>query len=159
MSPEATAAYGVEEREPPVAALVLVDELKRVSETRVDIAAERRAIDEDRRGLEKLHAELAEARAALKVEAARLEELIESTQQGPAREKAAESRAQVAKAMRGMQPKKLATLITKLDRPVAIDLLRQMKPKEAVMLLEQLPPEVAAGYAAELLAAQSGGTK
>ena len=61
--------------------------------------------------------------------------------------------------MQKMQPKKLATLLVKLERPVAIDLLRQMKPKEAVALLEQLPPEQAAEFAAQLLAARGGGKK
>ena len=159
ISARAMKAFGDTEREPPVAALLLIDELKRINETKVDISAERKAIADDRRGLLKLQAEIAEARASLKVESARLQEILDNTESGPEREKAAESRAQVAKAMQKMQPKKLATLLVKLERPVAIDLLRQMKPKEAVALLEQLPPEQAAEFAAQLLAARGGGKK
>lgn len=159
VSSRALRAFGEPEREPPVAALLLIDELKRINETKIDISAERKAIAEDRRGLLKLQAEIAEARTSLKVESARLQEIIDNTETGPEREKAAESRAQMAKAMQKMPPKKLATLLVKLERSVAIELLRQMKPKEAVALLEQLPPEQAAEFAAQLLAARGGGKK
>ena len=59
----------------------------------------------------------------------------------------------LAKTLKGMKPDQAAALVARLDRPLAIDLLRRMRPGDAAVVLEKVKPELAA----ELFSMMAGG--
>lgn len=148
--------------EPPMPARSLLDALENVAADRRRINVERKALEEERRSFERLKAELDESKAALLAEMERLNEIIELMDRkrrkddeeadAEAAKKRLADRAKFIKAMRGMKTDKLATMVSKLDREMAVDLLKQMKPVDAVTVLEKMEPALAAVLAKSLLA-------
>jgi flagellar motility protein MotE (MotC chaperone) len=124
----------------------------------------------DKARLEQLVTEIAQAREALKQETARLEALIKQrgSCEGEARSLPAESSPAVAaaalaakdmareqlesvsKAMKGMKPEQAAAVLSRLDRRLAAEVLRRMRPADAGGVMGFLKPELAAELATEI---------
>ena len=125
--------------------------------------ASRQRNEEERARLEKLAKEIAEARAALRAETERLEALTRkgaerprpatrpapadgATPTGPARS----PYDGLAKTVKGMRPERAAEVVARLDRPLAVELLRQIRPADVAAILEKLKPEAAADLLARM---------
>jgi flagellar motility protein MotE (MotC chaperone) len=124
----------------------------------------------DRVRLEQLASEVAHAREALRQETARLEALVKQvgtcggeTRSSPsesdpaaaaaaaaARDAAREQLDSVSKTLKGMKPEQAAAVVSLLDRRLASEVLRRMRPADAGALMGYLKPEVAAGLATEI---------
>jgi len=146
---------------PALSASALRDELRASSHKRQEELA---ALARERARLEKLAADIAGARTALREETARLDERVKkaSTEKPAARGGAGtaptsrngdKEAAALAKTLKGMKPDQAAALVARLDRPLAIDLLRRMRPGDLAVVLEKLKPELAA----ELFSMMAGG--
>jgi flagellar motility protein MotE (MotC chaperone) len=153
---------------PSLTARALVDELAASAKRRRDDLA---ALAKERARLEKLQADIASARAALREESARLEAQAKQAEAARAEEaKRAATQAQkpaarpppkpgekgptdaIAKALKGMKSEPAAALVTRLDRPLAVELLRRMRPADAGALLEKMKPDTAAEMVSALAA-------
>jgi flagellar motility protein MotE (MotC chaperone) len=154
---------------PAISTAALRDELASSARRRQEELA---TIARERTRLEKLLADVAAARASLKEETERLEARTRRAEaSGPAPKAAPEKPAAhparkpdekppaeaMAKALKGMKIDAAAALLAKLDQPLAVDLLRRMRPGDAGALLEKLKPEAAAQLVAAL--ATDGGGK
>jgi flagellar motility protein MotE (MotC chaperone) len=136
---------------PSLTATALRDELRASSQRRQDELA---AIQRERSRLEKLSAEIATARATLEAETAKLDEKVKKTEvarsaaaaQGPpqARPGGKPPGDTLAKTLKGMKAEQAAALVSRLERRLAVDLLRQMRPADAGGVLEKMKPETAA---------------
>jgi flagellar motility protein MotE (MotC chaperone) len=123
----------------------------------------------DRTRLEQLASEIAHAREALRQETARLEALIKqrgssegegvtSIESSPAaaaaataaKDTAREQLDSVSKAMKGMKPEQAAAVLSLLERRLAAQVLRRMRPADAGAVMGYLKPEQAAELATEI---------
>lgn len=143
---------------PSLTPAALREELRRLSdpaEDRRTIQEERRELEAERLRLERLAAEIAEARTALRQETERLNALIRekespsrATDETDRRDAGASTKEQrietLARSIRGMKPKQAAALLTRLPRPLAATLLLRMRPAQAGEVLDELSPDVAA---------------
>ena len=143
---------------PALSASALRDELRASSRKRQEELA---ALDRARAQLEKLTADIATARSALREETARLDERAKkasaekvAARGGPGGLGQGDKQVvALAKTLKGMKPDQAAALVARLDRPLAIDLLRRMRPGDAAVVLEKVKPELAA----ELFSMMAGG--
>ncbi len=143
---------------PSLAAGALRDELRVSSLRRQEELA---ALGRERARLEKLAAEITAARAALKTETARLDEkvkAVEKEEKEAAAKRAASAKTPspqaradgkppgeaLAKTLKGMKADQAAALVSRLERRLAVDLLRHMRPADAGTVLEKMKPETAA---------------
>jgi len=62
----------------------------------------------------------------------------------------------VAKALKGMKSEPAAVLLARLERPLAVEVLRRMRPADAGALLEKMKPEAAAELLSALADDQRG---
>jgi flagellar motility protein MotE (MotC chaperone) len=127
----------------------------------------------ERERLEQLAADIAKAREALRVETARLEALLKASGNcgggggigmlmgdplsgAPAvsaaslREAPNEQIDSVSKALKGMKPEQAAAVIARLDRGLAAEVLRRMRPADAGSVMGIIKPELAAELATEI---------
>lgn len=161
---------------PSLTARALADELAASAKRRREELA---ALAKERARLEKLQADIASARAALREESARLDAQAKQAAAARAEEtKRAAAQAQkpaarpppkpgekgptdaIAKALKGMKSEPAAALVTRLDRPLAVELLRKMRPADAGALLEKMKPDTAAEMVSALAADdRPGGTR
>jgi flagellar motility protein MotE (MotC chaperone) len=152
---------------PSVGVKAFLDEVGSASR---DQRAIRLRNDQERVRLEKLAKEIAEARAALRVETARLEALIQKASERPppvpvtapivaaaspatAASTSKPSHEALAKTLKGMRPERAADLLARLDPALAVSLLGQSKPGDVAAILEKLKPEAAADLVARLATA------
>jgi flagellar motility protein MotE (MotC chaperone) len=151
---------------PSVAVKAFLDEVGSASR---DQRAIRQRNEQERIRLEKLAKEIAEARAALRVETARLEALMLKASERPppapvtvpavasataAPAPAAKpSHEALARTLKGMRPERAADLLARLDPALAVSLLGQSKPGDVAAILEKLKPEAAADLVARLASA------
>ena len=131
--------------------------LDEVRQTAVEQRSSRQRREDDRARLERLAKEIAEARAALRQETERLEVAKKASEQrrpppapAPADGSAARPATEagpygaLAKTVKGMRPEKAAEIVAHLDRALAVELLRRIRPGDAAVILEKLRPETAA---------------
>jgi len=145
----------------------LADELRDASRRRQQ---ELSAIRSEREALEKLRQEIEASRKALREETARLDERIKAAHEAPLPPARGAARVAnsapvagardgkppvdaLAKTLKGMKPEQAAVLITRLDKPLAVELLRHMRPGDAAILLERMKPEAAADLFVQLAGA------
>lgn len=139
---------------PNLTGAALRDELRASAQRRQEELA---ALARERARLEKLAADVAAARAGLREETARLDVLARKAAAEKAAAAAApaapprkptpddEKRAQaMARTLKGMKADQAATLLARLDRPLAVSLLRRMRPGDAGAVLEKMKPDAAA---------------
>ena len=156
---------------PNLTGAALREELRAAAQRR---QAELAAIGRARAGLEKLVADIAAARGALGKETARLDELVKkATADKLIADKAVvvaaprkatpddDKRAlAMAKTLKSMKPDQAATLLARRDRPLAVSMLRRMRPGDAGAVLEKMKPETAAELFSIMASSEaSGGTK
>jgi flagellar motility protein MotE (MotC chaperone) len=142
---------------PSLTANALTDELRRTSRER---RAEKASLAEERVRLEKLEQEIATARAALREETKKLQELIASGGARPKRGKAAKPGKKgdaqpsplgdLARTVKGMRPEAAAALLAKLDRSLAAAILEQMRAADAAAVVEKMEPGTGAALFALL---------
>ena len=66
----------------------------------------------------------------------------------------------MAKTLKSMKPDQAATLLARLDRPLAVSLLRRMRPGDAGAVLEKMKPETAADLFSLMASPEAaGGTR
>jgi flagellar motility protein MotE (MotC chaperone) len=143
---------------PALSDSALRDELRASSRRRQEELA---ALARERARIEKLTADIAGARTALREETARLDERVKKVAAERATARGAAGGAgrgdkeavALARTLKGMKPDQAAALVARLDRPLAIDLLRRMRPGDLAVVLEKLKPELAA----ELFSMMAGG--
>jgi flagellar motility protein MotE (MotC chaperone) len=120
-----------------------------------------RDLEAQRSELNKQAAEIADARAALAKETARLTELIALASKSPsgcASKKASDAPEKkpelegLAKTLSGMKPAKSAAMVLKLAPALASGALARLEPSRRAAILEKMP----ADRAAELVSAMSG---
>jgi flagellar motility protein MotE (MotC chaperone) len=135
------------------------------------LAAERKRLAEERTRLEKLAADIAQARFALQSETTRLEALVKQSdaksetpapapppvakaplpaERGPPAEPPPPAHVRpevVAKALRGLKPDQAALVLKKLHHPLAAQVLSRMRAEDAAAVIGKLEP----GEAADLL--------
>jgi flagellar motility protein MotE (MotC chaperone) len=125
----------------------------------------------ERERLEQLSAEIEKAREALRQETARLEAMLKaagncggsmgmlmgdplssSATVSPAslREAPNEQIDAVSKTLKGMKPEQAAAVIARLDRGLAAEVLRRMRPADAGSVMGLIKPELAADLATEI---------
>lgn len=142
-----------------------------LTKTGKELAAARRKLDEDRKeldaertALERLKAEIADARIQLRAETERLESLLAKREPGadgkaetsvePEKPKAAPPAPKpqdldgLAKTMKSMKPEAAAILLMKSEPALGAAVLRRMKPADAGAILDRVRPD----FAAELVA-------
>lgn len=116
-------------------------------------------------------ADLEKARESLRQETARLEALLKATgncagsagmpigdgfgtptvvSPSALRDAPAEQIDSVSKAMKGMKPEQAAALVARLDRSLAAEIIRRMKPTDAGAILGLVKPELAAELATQI---------
>jgi flagellar motility protein MotE (MotC chaperone) len=152
---------------PSIAVKAFLDEVGSASR---DQRAMRLRNEQERVRLEKLAKEIAEARAALRVETVRLEALMQKASERPppapvtapvvaaaspaaAAPASKPSHEALAKTLKGMRPERAADLLARLDPALAVSLLGQSKPGDVAAILEKLKPEAAADLVARLASA------
>jgi flagellar motility protein MotE (MotC chaperone) len=138
---------------PALTAAALRDEILATAHHRTE---ELRSLASERARLEKLAADIAAARTALLGETALLERKLK---EGPPAEKPAAAappaarragpepkpRGEIlAKTLKGMKPSQAASLLARLERPLAVEILRRMRPADAGTVLEKMKAETAA---------------
>jgi len=144
---EANAAPARKESRPPVPALTpraLSDELRRSARER---AKEQARLEAERERLARQAKEIAEARAALKEETARLEGLLGKGAGGPGKAGTSGEAAPLdalARTVKGMKAEQAAALLTRLDRALAAAILERMRPADAAVVMDKLDPSVGA---------------
>lgn len=138
---------------------------KELAQARKKLEDDRRALDADRLSVEKLKAEIADARIQLRAETERLEALLAKRTESPlpeADKQAAPSERpkptpsiakpqdldSLAKTMKSMKPETAAALLTKSEPALGAGVLRRMRPADAGAILDRIRPD----FAAELLA-------
>jgi flagellar motility protein MotE (MotC chaperone) len=166
---------------PALGAVALATELREGARRRSEDLA---ALQRERADLEKLAAEVAAARAALRDETQRLEARLEvlrkeaashdertararadgrdagSSKGAPADEQPDPARAEaLAKTLKGMKADQAAALIGQLQRPLATAVLRRLKPGDAAAVLGRMKTAEAAELFTMLSHAESGGTR
>lgn len=143
---------------PPLTRKALCGELTRTSKelanARAKVEADRKALDGERRELEKLKAEIVQARAGLRTETDRLEALLAKRDDAPPppaerpAPKVTASRPQeldaLARTMKSMKPEAAAALVQRSEPNLAAALLKRMKPADAGAVMDRLKPELAA---------------
>ena len=144
----------------------LRDELRAASQRRQDELA---AIARERTRLEKLSTDIATARAALESETARLDDKVKKAEAakptGPqppttdGQPRGKPSGETLAKTLKGMKPDQAAALVSRLERRLAVNLLRQMRPADAGGVLEKMRPETAAELFALMASSDAGGSR
>ena len=146
-----------EEAQPPaLGARALSDELGKAMRRRYDelkaVAAEREAAVLEKAALEKLRGEVEQARSALREETARLQKLVDRApgcEKPPAQAGASEKQAlprepagpqldALAKTIKSMKAEQAAPVMRALGKPLAVALLRRLKPADAGALLDKL---------------------
>lgn len=142
---------------PSLTANALTDELRRTSRER---RAEKASLAEERARLEKLEQEISTARAALREETKKLQELIASGGARPKHGKAAKPGKKgdaqpsplgdLARTVKGMRPEAAAALLAKLDRSLAAAILEQMRAADAAAVVEKMEPGTGAALFALL---------
>jgi flagellar motility protein MotE (MotC chaperone) len=149
---------------PALTAAALRDELTAAAQRRRDDLA---AMARERARLEKLAADITAARAALRDETARLERATDAeAARGRDRKRSATPGRPgeiahadaLAKTLKGMRSEPAAALLARLERSLAVDILRRMRPADAGALLEKLKPETAAELVSAL-ADEKGGSR
>jgi flagellar motility protein MotE (MotC chaperone) len=152
---------------PSLGGSALRDELRASAHRRQEELA---ALAKERERLEKLAAEVNAAQAALRRETARLEELTKQAAADRARAKEAAHAARppspedekravgLARTLKGMKPDHAATLLARVERPLAVSLLRRMRPADAGAVLERMKPEAAAELFSHMASPGPGGT-
>jgi flagellar motility protein MotE (MotC chaperone) len=149
---------------PSLTAAALRDELRAASLRR---QSELAALAAERARLEKLSGELTAAQAAR--DAAKDERAPKPAQDrprsptgasatGPAAPAGAPVEA-LAKTLRGMKVDQAAAMVARLERPLAIEVLRRMRPGDAGALLDKMSPEAAAELFALMATRPSGGPR
>ena len=138
------------------------------------VRGEEKALEVQRAALEKLAADIAQTRTKLRDETERLKALIveaqrsqESTAQSTGQESAGDDSSRssgkvpadfeadperldtLARAVRGMKPDQAATLLEKLPKGLAANLLLRMRGSDAAQVLEKLKPDFAAELVGE----------
>lgn len=93
-------------------------------------------------------AQQAAAKSKADEEARMREENIRREREAKVRERGLQV-AQLAKAMRGMQPPEAAAFLSSLDTNLASEVLKRMRPKDAGAALAKMPPKKAAKLAAK----------
>jgi flagellar motility protein MotE (MotC chaperone) len=134
-------------------------------ELRTSGSVEDHSLASERARLEQLAAEIGKAREALKQETSRLEAMLRSggdphapggtadglpgvpLGSGASRDAMREQIVSVSKAMKGMKPEQAAAIVAHLDRLLAAEILRRMRPADAGLVLAQLKPDLAADLA------------
>lgn len=136
-----------------LAPAALADELRdATSRRRQELAA----IRAEREALEKLRADIAAARRSLAEETTRLEERLRGQEKGaaagggpqrPAGPAPAPGKGPLdtlARTLKGMKSEQAAVVVGRLEKPLAVELLRRMRPADAAQLLDRMKPEAAA---------------
>lgn len=134
---------------PALTGRALAEELRRSAGGR---ASEQEALAAERARLEKLSAEIADARAALKKETERLGELVKAAPgagaglgRRPGAKGAPPSALEsISRTLKNMKPDQAAGLLGRLDRPLAAALLIRMKPGDAAAVLDRMNGEQSA---------------
>ncbi|BDG07972.1 magnesium transporter MgtE N-terminal domain-containing protein [Anaeromyxobacter paludicola] len=139
-------------------ARALLDELRQTRAGQARAGAEREALAAERARLDRTAAEIAQARAALRDETARLETLVGHGATCAAAAPTVPPEV-LAKTLKVMKPEQAAGVIAKLDRPLAVELLRHMKPAEAGPVLDRMSTERAAELIRSMAANQPGATR
>ncbi|MGC3998670.1 MAG: hypothetical protein QM767_14915 [Anaeromyxobacter sp.] len=146
---------------PSLTSRSLAEELRRRGKDR---DAQQEAIEAERKRLEVLRDEIARARAALKDETARLQELVAAVgasgqgsrpvKKGPGGKPIPEQDGigTLAQTFKGMKPDQAAAVMAKLDRGLAAAVLGRMRPADAALVVEKMD----AGTGAELMALLAG---
>jgi flagellar motility protein MotE (MotC chaperone) len=156
---------------PALSAVALRDELRAAARRR---AEELRSLAGERARLQKLSADIAAARAALLSETALLERKLKEAPppekrpaaataparpSAPARRSGPEAKPPamaLAKTLKGMKPNQAASLLSRLERPLAVEILRHMRPADAGALLEKMQAETAAELITAMAAPADG---
>ena len=149
---------------PSLTANALRDELRASARRRQDELA---AIERERANLQKLAGEITAARAALQAETAKLDEKVKKAESSPtaasaptpARPGGKPPPEALAKTLKVMKTEQAAALVARLDRHLAVDLLRQMRPADAGGVLEKMKPETAAELLSAMASGQAGGSR
>ena len=133
---------------PSLTATALRDEIRQGGQRRQDELA---ALEKERARLEKLAADIAAARSALGEESSKFDERLKKAEtaklgQGSrSRADAAHGDSKsLAKTLKGMKTELAASLLCRLERPLAVEILRSMRPADAGAVLEKMKPEAAA---------------
>jgi flagellar motility protein MotE (MotC chaperone) len=157
---------------PTIGGKALAEELRKASSER---AVERESVQAERARLEKLAAEIGEARAALQLETQRLTAVVKNTAEAGAakgqpgeggKRGAGTARSRpgarpgarheptpleaLAKTLKAMKPDQAALLLAKVDKPLAVELLRHMKPADAAAVLDKMDPGSSAPLVSQL---------
>jgi flagellar motility protein MotE (MotC chaperone) len=114
---------------------------------------EQARIDEDKKKLKDMAAQIELARHELRAETLALEQLTQSESPGtggPRGRRAVLGR--LAKTIQGMKPAQAASLLERLEPGLAVELFRQMRPGDAAPIVEQLKPDLAAHFFTALAA-------
>jgi flagellar motility protein MotE (MotC chaperone) len=56
----------------------------------------------------------------------------------------------LARTLKGMRPEQAAGVVGRLEKPLAVEILRRMRPADAAALLDRMKPDAAADYLALL---------
>ena len=145
---------------PPLTRKALCGELTRTSKelaaARAKIDFDRKALDGERKELEKLKAEIAQSRAGLRMETEKLEGLLnkrgdaapapadpEKHANKPSTAKPQELDA-LARTIKSMKPESAAALVQRTEPNLAAALLKRMKPADAGAVMDRLKPDLAA---------------
>ena len=146
---------------PPLTRKALCGELTRTSKelatARAKVDFDRKALEGERKELEKLKAEIAQSRAGLRMETERLEGLLnkrageappppvetEKHANKPSTARPQELDA-LAKTIKSMKPEAAAALVQRTEPNLAAALLKRMKPADAGAVMDRLKPDLAA---------------
>jgi len=127
--------------------------------------------------MEKLSGDIAAARAALLSETALLERRLKEAPPAekraaapaapalppaPARRSGPEPKPRgetLAKTLKGMKPDQAASLLARLERPLAVEILRRMRPADAGVVLEKMKAETAAELFTAMAATPADGAR
>lgn len=160
---------------PSLTANALRDELRASAQRRQEELA---ALRRERVRLEKLAADITTARAALEAETAQLDEKVKkaaaarsaalateagknaASAKGAAPQPRPDSKPlgeALAKTLKGMKADQAAALVSRLERRLAVDLLRHMRPADAGTVLEKMKPETAADLFSLMASGEAAG--
>jgi flagellar motility protein MotE (MotC chaperone) len=160
---------------PSLSSRALRDELEAAWKRRGDETA---TLQKERAELEKLKGEIAQARKSLREETARLEDLVKnpaaaaslprSSSGGGSRVAAPTTGAGAAKKppapvakltgmVGSMKPEQAAALLARLERNLAVQVLRTLSPSQAGAVLARLPVEISADLATRVVRTDAGG--
>jgi flagellar motility protein MotE (MotC chaperone) len=65
----------------------------------------------------------------------------------------------LAKTLKGMKPDQAASLLARLERPLAVEILRRMRPADAGVVLEKMKAETAAELFTAMAATPADGAR